>query len=240
MPKSCPLLQRFLTLFIASILFGCSTTAPHPKFDVAALKPYQKLMLVQVKTEEMLFVTTRVRDIPIATRAGLEDLYGSWVLQMNQVFNKQIKRDMKPELEAKLYAEIIKNFTANQIKYTTFEVSGRDILLNRYTDKKKADYLLLLRQKCPACDAALLIDPSFGFVQKNSAGWRAVSNADLLLLNLVDGTVRTKSLISFVDEISKYDFPTDTDLLKDAPSAAQYIQPTVLGLAKVMLGSTGL
>jgi hypothetical protein len=55
MPKVRPILQHFFILFFASLLFGCVT--PPPKFDVAALKPYQKLMLVSVKTDEMLFVT---------------------------------------------------------------------------------------------------------------------------------------------------------------------------------------
>lgn len=86
----------------------------------------------------------------------------------------------------------------------------------------------------------MLIDPSFGFVQIGDAGWRAISNADLLLLNLVDGTIRAKSSASFMDETTKYEYRIDIELLKDAPGAARYIPPTVDGLAKVMLASTGL
>lgn len=238
MKKIPPLLQRLFRLLFASLLFGCAT--PHPKFEIAALRPYQKLMLVPVKTDEMLFVTTRLREIRQSTGSAMGDIYGSWVMQLNQDFNKQIKRDMKPELEAQLYAAINKNLIANQIKYTTFEVSAKEIVMNRYSDEKKADYLAVLRQKCPTCDAALLIDPSFGFVQKGDAGWRATSNADLLLLNLVDGTIRAKSSASFMDETAKYEYRVDIELLKDAPGAARYIPPTVDGLAKVMLVSTGL
>lgn len=238
MLKICRRLQHFLILFFASFLFGCAT--PHPKFDVTALKPYQKLMLVPVKTDEMLFVTTRMRDIRQTTGTSLGDIYGSWVMQLNQDFNKQVKRDMKPELEALLYAAISKNFAASQIKYTTFELTAKEIAVNRYSDELTTSQLAVLRQKCPTCDAALLIDPSFGFVQKGNAGWRATSNADLLLLNLVDGTIRAKSTVSFIDETSKYEYPIDIDLLKDALGAARFIAPTVEGLAKVMLASTGL
>jgi hypothetical protein len=171
----------------------------------------------------------------------VEDLRVQRDYKINQDFNQQIKRNMKPELEAKLYAEINKNLIANQIKYTTFEVSATEIVMRNWgVDEIKAKHLKLLRQKCPTCDAALLIDPSFGFVQKGNAGWRAASNADLLLLNLVDGTIRARSLASFVDETSKYDFLTDTDLLKKTPEAEQYIPATVDGLAKVILASTGL
>ncbi len=225
-------------------MFGCATS--HPKFDVAALKPYQKLMLVPVKTDEMLFVTQRNQDIGRSGNMSLfsllEEVRINRDRQLNQDFNKLIKRDMKPELEAKLYAQINKNFTVNQIKYTTFEVSASEIVMKRYwgSDEVKTSYLKLLREKCPACDAALLIDPSFGFVQKGNAGWRASSTVDLLLLNLVDGTIRAKSSASFVDETSKYDFPTDVDVLKKTPDAEQYILPTVEGLAKVMLTSFGL
>jgi len=232
-------LQHFCILLFANLLFGCAT--PHPKFDVAALKPYQKLMLVPVKTDEMLFVTQRFKDIRRAGGADLlGDLYATWLWQLNKDFNEQIKRDMKPELEAQLYAAIKKNFSANQIKYTTFEMSAKEIAMNRFSDELKANYVAALRQKCPTCDAALLIDPSFGFVQKGDAGWRAVSNADLLLLNLVDGTIRAKSSALFMDETTKYEYRVDIELLKDAPGAARHIPPTVDGLAKMISTSTQL
>jgi hypothetical protein len=238
MLKIRPRPQQFFILFFASLLFGCAT--PHPKFDATALKPYQKLMLVPIKTDEMLFVTQRLRYTQPTAGSALGDVYAGWVMQLNQDFNKQIKRDMKPELEAQLYAAINKSFIANRVKYTPFEMSAKEIFTSRYSDELKPDYLTTLRQKCPTCDAALLIDPSFGFVQKGDAGWRAVSNADLLLLNLMDGTIRAKSSASFMDETSKYEYRVDIELLKDAPGAARHIPPTVDGLAKVMFSSTQL
>jgi hypothetical protein len=238
MLKIRPLLEQLFILFFACLLFGCAT--PHPKFDIAALKPYQKLMLVPLKTDEMLFVTQRFKDIRRAGGVDLfGDIYATWLWQLNQDFNKEIKRDMKPELEAQLYAAINKNFIANQIKYVTYEMSAKEIVMNRYSDEAKANHLTALRQKCPTCDAALLIDPSFGFVQKGDTGWRAVSNADLLLLNLVDGNIVAKSSASFMDETTKYEYRVDIELLKDAPGAARHISPTVDGLAKVIV-ATGL
>jgi hypothetical protein len=241
MPKVRPTLQRFFILVVASILFGCSTTPPHPKFNVAALALYKKLLLVPVKTEEKLFVENRrwVGSPANATLVSLmDDGYRAYVTKTNKELNDKLSRNMKPELEARLFTLIKQGLTARQVNFVTVEAAATDIILNPHSDELKARLAATLRSKCADCDAALLIDPAFGFAFEGAGkGARAYSGAELLLVSLSDGAIRAKSTASFMDVTSKYDYAFAADVVKDAIRAVEFIPPTVEPLAKAILAT---
>jgi hypothetical protein len=226
----------FLPLIVL-FLSGCATAPQYPGFSVAALAPYKKIMLARIKNDEMLFVTYRYWRQPSGPNLignFIDEGYSAYVAQTNKSFNDKIKRNMKPELETRLYGALEDGLKTRQIKYVSVGIAAKDVDMNLYNEESRAKLAALLRDKCASCDAALVIDPAFGYV-KHGNGLRACSGGNMVLISLADGTIRAKSSPYFVDTTSKYDYAFESEVLKDAIRAAEFIPPTVDSLAKVIL-----
>jgi hypothetical protein len=228
-----------LLLAVFMALFGCATAPQHPSVSVAMLTPYKKIMLARIKTDEMLFVARRSWSGvggPNLALSLMDDGFRAYTLQTNKAFNDKVKRNMKPEFEALLYTLLDDGLKARQISHISIDIPTKEVESNLYTEEARVRLTAMLRSKCESCDAALLVDPSFGYAG-NGNGLRAWSGAGLLLVSLADGTIRAKSSPSFMDTTSKYDYAFESEVIKDATRAANFIPPTVESLAKVILGT---
>jgi hypothetical protein len=160
--------------------------------------------------------------------------YRSWV-RSAQIFNDALPKEMKSEMDQRLYAQLTARIRSRGIDATRLAIDADPGLFYYLDESVIKTFAESVRKQCGGCDAALIVHAGYGFHQVPYVGLRAQAEADVLLISLPDGVLRSRSVVTFVETKNKYDYPYDTELLRDIVRAGKWIPTTVEPLASLIL-----
>jgi hypothetical protein len=239
-------------LAVAALLGGCAATRD-PSFDSSALSSYQNVALVNTAADELLFVTFRrhpqvldsgplmadgtgvaaiVRNRKLSNQITVAQ-YDGWVSKTKK-FNATLAKNPKAEMDERLFSILKTSVESKRIKATPLSFSTDMALFSSPPEAVTKKFAGDVRSRCPTCDAALVVNAGYGFHHVPYTGQRAQAEADVLLISLVDGVIRSRATVVYTDTKNKYDYPYDTELLRDTVRAAEWLPPTVGPLAAMI------
>jgi hypothetical protein len=236
---------------VTALLCGCAATRA-PNFDSSALSSYRNVALVNTAADELLFVTHRrhpqvLADGPLTTQGGVTlvgnralstritiAMYERWV-STTKKFNNTLAKNPKAEMDERLFSLLKTRLENKKINVTRLSLRTDPALFYSPPEPIAKKFADDVRSRCPTCDAALVVNAGYGFHHVPYTGQRAQAEADVLLISLADGVIRASATVVHTDTKNKYDYPYDTELLRDIVRAAEWLPPTVEPLAAMIL-----
>jgi hypothetical protein len=241
-PKQAHIIFRKVTLIVLSALcfVSLSAVAKSPEYDPGVLKNYQKIGLIRVTSDEQLFVTRRryERD---GQRTGDEATSASLVSyamrrgfsETHKPFNDALKRNMRPEIEQPLFDALTRRLKEKKLLSLDWTVPAAEAEGLSYRDLKvKAKFLGDAHNKCPDCDAVLVVDAGFGAHDiTTSSGFRARAEAEVFFFSLPDGKTWQRSILISDDKDTKFHYLYYPDAITNAAAIADRLPALVPILA---------
>jgi hypothetical protein len=163
-------------------------------------------------------------------------MYRSWISSA-QIFNDALPKEMKSEMDQRLYAQLAARIVSQGGGVTKLTINADPGLFYYPEELAIKTFAESVRKQCAGCDAALVVHAGYGFQHVAYVGMRAQAEADVLLISLADGVLRSRSVVTFTETKNTYDYPYDTELLRDIAGAGKWLPPTVEPLANLILAA---